>query len=71
MVAWDSSSRRVSVVPERRQAPSRGTAAPERESRWQALGRILYAAALASAMTDPQIITMMARESLETGTDGR
>lgn len=81
MAAVDGSSRGLSITPEVGVTIARGDAAqvvshtdrafPPRRSRWQALSRILYAASLATAMTDPQIVAMLDPDSLERTLRGR
>lgn len=81
MAAVDMSSWGLSITPEVGVGIARGDAAqvvsnpdralPPRRSRWQALGRILYAATLATAMTDPQIVAMLDPASLERAQRGR
>lgn len=51
------------------EAPSR--ASRRRVSRWRVLKSLAYGAALASAMTDPQIAAMLVQDRVERERDGR
>ena len=46
-------------------------AAARRQSRWHALGRLLHTAALATAMTDPQLNAMVRAGRFEREAGGR
>jgi hypothetical protein len=72
MAAMDVSSWGISLSPEA--ASTRGAtieASRRRASRWHALGRLMYAAALASAMTDPQVCAMVIADQRERDQGGR
>ena len=77
MAALDVSSVGLSVTPDvavTRQtaiAAASHQAAVRRQARWHALGRLLYGAALATAMTDPQLNAMVRADRLERERGGR
>ena len=70
MAAMNVSSRGLSVTQETVRAREAG-ASGRRASPWQVLKRLASAAALASAMTDPQIAAMLMQDRLEGERDGR
>jgi hypothetical protein len=69
--SWDLSTSPYAALAAPTGARARSLPAPTRQhSRWQELGRLLHAAALASAMTDPQVHAMLCAHGIESGSDG-
>lgn len=71
MATMDAGSWGLTVTPDTVRTGPASSRATGRRSRWQVLKRFAEAAALASAMTDPQIAAMLVQDRHERERDGR